>query len=272
MTAEQRVREAFRALADTSAGQPAPTAVAARPQQPVLRVLLVCGEPLLRSALVDCLATAPVATAVTWTDDLSVATADHSDIDVVLAVEHRLPRLARLVGAVACPILVVTHADSPEDVDAVVELGVAGVVGLDASAQTVVDALLAVRHGLRLRVAVGPAPPAVLCLDHSPVETDGDDLDLGSVAMAASDLPLTAREREIVQMIVDGFSVKQIASRLGIALQTAKNHVHHAMGKVGASTRLQLYQWAREHGFDHTRAEASADASRNRLAPGTGPE
>lgn len=64
---------------------------------------------------------------------------------------------------------------------------------------------------------------------------------------------LTPREREILQLLVDGYSVKQVASRLGIAMQTGKNHIHNIMSKVGASTRLQLCAWANDRGMHPSR-------------------
>ena len=69
---------------------------------------------------------------------------------------------------------------------------------------------------------------------------------------------LTQRERDIVQLIVDGHSNKALAAALGIAHQTAKNHVRHVMAKVRVSSRTQLCAWAIERGYIPTRAAATA--------------
>jgi DNA-binding NarL/FixJ family response regulator len=52
-------------------------------------------------------------------------------------------------------------------------------------------------------------------------------------------LVLTAREREIVGLIDDGLSNKQIAQQLCIQLATVKNHVHHILHKLGVNGRLE---------------------------------
>ncbi|MGH9001175.1 MAG: LuxR C-terminal-related transcriptional regulator [Acidimicrobiia bacterium] len=69
---------------------------------------------------------------------------------------------------------------------------------------------------------------------------------------------LTRRERDIVQLIVDGHSNKALAAALGIAHQTAKNHLRHVMAKVAVSSRTQLCAWAIERGYVPTAAAATA--------------
>jgi DNA-binding NarL/FixJ family response regulator len=69
---------------------------------------------------------------------------------------------------------------------------------------------------------------------------------------------LTQRERDIVQLVVDGHSNKALAATLGIAHQTAKNHVRHVMAKVRVNSRVQLCAWAIERGYAPTRTVATA--------------
>ena len=69
---------------------------------------------------------------------------------------------------------------------------------------------------------------------------------------------LTQRERDIVQLIVDGHSNKALAAALGIAHQTAKNHVRHVMAKLRVSSRVQLVAWALERGYIPTETAATA--------------
>jgi DNA-binding NarL/FixJ family response regulator len=51
---------------------------------------------------------------------------------------------------------------------------------------------------------------------------------------------LTAREREVADLIVAGSSSEEIARRLKIALRTAKNHVHKVLSKLAVNGRLEL--------------------------------
>ncbi len=69
---------------------------------------------------------------------------------------------------------------------------------------------------------------------------------------------LTRRERDIVQLIVDGHSNKALAASLGIAHQTAKNHVRHVMAKLRVTSRVQLCAWALERGYAPSATAATA--------------
>ncbi len=69
-----------------------------------------------------------------------------------------------------------------------------------------------------------------------------------SLAQSKPISTLTPREEEIVQLVVEGRSSKQIAKSLEISLQTVKNHLHNVMTRVGASSRVQLCMWALETG------------------------
>ena len=51
---------------------------------------------------------------------------------------------------------------------------------------------------------------------------------------------LTAREREVLALIVEGLSNEEIADRLVISVNTVRKHVSACMKKLGASNRAQL--------------------------------
>ena len=56
---------------------------------------------------------------------------------------------------------------------------------------------------------------------------------------------MTGREKEIVGLIAEGLSNKEIAARLHIATQTVKSHVHNILEKLALSSRLQIAAFAR---------------------------
>jgi NarL family two-component system response regulator YdfI len=58
-------------------------------------------------------------------------------------------------------------------------------------------------------------------------------------ADAGADVPLTARELEVLRMIADGLGNKQIAARLAISEHTVKFHVGSVFAKTHASTRAE---------------------------------
>lgn len=53
------------------------------------------------------------------------------------------------------------------------------------------------------------------------------------------DMHLTKRQAEILQLIAEGLTDRQIAERLVISPRTASGHVHSAMQALGATTRAQ---------------------------------
>ncbi|MGH8933403.1 MAG: helix-turn-helix transcriptional regulator [Egibacteraceae bacterium] len=61
-----------------------------------------------------------------------------------------------------------------------------------------------------------------------------------ALAAAASPLPLTAREREIVTLAADGLSNHAIAERLVISVRTVEGHLYRACAKLGTTSRAQF--------------------------------
>jgi DNA-binding NarL/FixJ family response regulator len=55
---------------------------------------------------------------------------------------------------------------------------------------------------------------------------------------------MTPREQEVVALIGEGLSNKEIAERMQIALHTVKSHVHNVLEKLALRTRLQVAAYA----------------------------
>jgi len=64
-----------------------------------------------------------------------------------------------------------------------------------------------------------------------------------------SGVSLSPREMEILELICQGTSNKDIAQRLGISYQTVKNHVTAILHKLGVSDRTQAVLYALKHGW-----------------------
>jgi DNA-binding NarL/FixJ family response regulator len=58
---------------------------------------------------------------------------------------------------------------------------------------------------------------------------------------------LSQREREIVNLVAQGFKNKEMAERMFISEQTVKNHLHNVFDKLGVSDRLELALYAIHH-------------------------
>ncbi len=61
--------------------------------------------------------------------------------------------------------------------------------------------------------------------------------------------PLSAREREIVALVAQGYKNKEMAEKMFISEQTVKNHLHNIFDKLGVSDRLELALYAIHKGL-----------------------
>ncbi|MFN2286464.1 MAG: response regulator [Anaerolineae bacterium] len=73
--------------------------------------------------------------------------------------------------------------------------------------------------------------------------------------------PLTDREMEILEHIIEGLSNKEIAFRLSISQQTVKNHVTSILAKLNLSDRTQAAIYALRHGWVRLPHEEDTPAS-----------
>ena len=71
---------------------------------------------------------------------------------------------------------------------------------------------------------------------------------------------MTTREREVIELIAEGLSNKQISSRLSLAVDTVKSHVHNILEKLALHTRLEIAS------YHHAGGQPSA-SSNERPAP-----
>jgi len=122
----------------------------------------------------------------------------------------------------------------------VVQAGVLGYVLKDASAVEVARTIRAVAAG----EAVCPATLSVALFQwvsrHKP--------SIPNLHLKTS-LGLSRREQQLVGLIQEGLTNKEMASRLSLSEQTVKNHVHRMLRKVGAPDRLSIVEVCRNEGL-----------------------
>ena len=61
--------------------------------------------------------------------------------------------------------------------------------------------------------------------------------------------PLTDRERQVLRLACDGLPTAGIASRLDLSVGTIRNYLSEAIGKLGASNRIEAARLARQRGW-----------------------
>ena len=63
-----------------------------------------------------------------------------------------------------------------------------------------------------------------------------------------AEVALTAREREVLGLVVEGLANKQIARRMGISEKTVKGHLTNLFQRIGVADRTQAALWAERAG------------------------
>ncbi|MGQ9804214.1 MAG: response regulator [Anaerolineae bacterium] len=58
---------------------------------------------------------------------------------------------------------------------------------------------------------------------------------------------LTEREMEVLRLVAEGLSNKEIAQALNVTVRTVEFHVSNALGKLGLTSRVEAAVWAKEH-------------------------
>jgi two-component system, NarL family, response regulator NreC len=61
--------------------------------------------------------------------------------------------------------------------------------------------------------------------------------------------PLTPREVDVLRLIVEGYTNKQVAEQLSISTRTVEGHRANLSEKLGLHSRVELVRYAREHGL-----------------------
>ncbi len=111
--------------------------------------------------------------------------------------------------------------------------GVVGYVLKDASAMEVAGTIRA--------VAAGEAVCPATALDEL-FRSVAQQMTAPSTFSWGSELGLSRREQQMVELLRERSTNKEIAARLNLSEQTVKNHVHHILRKVGASNRSTIVE------------------------------
>lgn len=148
--------------------------------------------------------------------------------EVVKAMKIEVPEI-KIIGMGLMP----TQAD-------IIELVHAGADGFILKNATVDDLIRSI-HEVSEGGKVLP-PPMAGSLFYQVVEhalLKGKKISKGAVIM-------TPREKEVIALIVEGMSNKEIAIKLNIATYTVKSHVHNVMEKLALHSRLQIANYAND--------------------------
>ncbi|SFW81285.1 response regulator [Amycolatopsis australiensis] len=213
-----------------------------------VRVLLVDDQALFREALATLLATNDGIEVVGEAGDGDEALRRAAALapDVVL-MDLRMPVLDGVAATrrlrlehPGVRVIALTTFDDDEDVFAALRAGAVGYLLKDVSSARLVEAVVAAARGesvlqpsvaakvvarfVQLPDAPGPRPQPLV-------------------------VPLSERELDVLRLLADGRSNREIAAKLFLAEGTVKNHVTNVLGKLGARDRTQAALRARDLGL-----------------------
>lgn len=128
-------------------------------------------------------------------------------------------------------VIVMDLLPAHEEIVEFVNAGVSGFIMKDATLEDLVSTIRAVANGASV------LPPRMVNTLFSQIARD-------AVVKERPDLMesvrMTPREREVIDLIAEGLSNKEIATRMNVAVHTVKSHVRNVMEKLTLHSRLQI--------------------------------
>ena len=204
-----------------------------------IRVLVIEDNRLVREGLAALLEEQPDFTVVAAAEGANVGLAQVSVqrphvvlVDGALGSHssHRLVQAVRK-GSPETRVIVMDLMPDQRDVIEFIKAGVSGFIVKDATVADFVNTIRSVALGGK----VVPSTLTGTLLAHI-----ADQAVRGHLPTAEEAVRMTRREREIIDLIAEGLSNKEIAARLHLATYTVKSHVHNILEKLALHSRLQI--------------------------------
>ncbi|HEY0931599.1 MAG TPA: response regulator transcription factor [Gemmatimonas sp.] len=148
-----------------------------------------------------------------------------------------------LLVAPATRVIVTGLSAARNDVAAFVRSGVSGFIMKDASVSEFMETIRVVARGDQA------LPRALTGSLFSQIMRDEA---LGMPTTLTGGIHLTARERQIMDLLGAGLSNKEIAAGLHIAVHTVKSHVHNLLEKLSLHTRMEVAAYSHGPGRINT--------------------
>ena len=222
-----------------SAGEPGQVSGDGPPRPQTIPILVVEDNRLLREGMVAILERQPDFAVVAVARDAGAALlrvsetrprvvlvdaglGDHDSYSLVEHIRQAAPE-ARVIVMDLLPV--------PEDVVEFVMRGASGFVVKDATVDDFIQTMRSVAAGKEV------LPSALTGTLFSHIARQA--LERPSPA-AIRNVRMTQREREIIDLIAEGLSNKEMARRLNLSTYTIKSHVHNILEKLALHSRLQL--------------------------------
>lgn len=209
-----------------------------------IRIMVADDHTIVRDGLVNLLEADDLCTVVAQAADgieaVELALRHHPQVALIDLSMPRLNglevvrRICKQQAETAC--LVLTHHDEEEYVLPLIRAGARGYLVKDTATDELRRAVTMLAQG---QAWFGPhAASALAASQQNPARETGDPY--GS---------LTEREREVMHLVCDGQTTKEIARNLDIGVKTAENHRSRILDKLGLSNAAELVRYAARRGL-----------------------
>ena len=155
-----------------------------------------------------------------------------SGLEATQALQTKMPQVN---------ILVLTVSDSEADLFAAVKFGAKGYILKNTEPEELIQAILHITQG---GVIVSPIMATKLLTEFQGLEAEGK-----KEAIQETESNLSPREGEVLQLVAQGATNKQIADSLFISENTVKTHLRNIMEKLHLANRSQAAAYAVERGL-----------------------
>jgi NarL family two-component system response regulator LiaR len=208
-----------------------------------IRVLVADDHPVVREGLAAMFRNLPdlelVAAARDGDEAIEMARALRPDVIVLDLLMPRVDGLQALVeirrADPGARVLVVTSSTDDEHVFSAIQAGAQGYLLKDAPPETLIQAIRDVYRG---ETVLHPIVARKVV----------QQLGKANAAPPAAE-PLTARELDVLKLIAQGLTNRQISARLVVSERTVRFHVSNVLAKLGVENRVQAARYALEHGL-----------------------
>src|SRR5712664_1685549 len=209
-----------------------------------IRVLIADDHPIVRDGLAKLLSLEEDVVVVGEASDGCEVLDKVQELDPdVLLLDLRMPNLGGLSALQALQqtnkrtrVIVLTASEDKNEFVQAMKLGCSGIVLKQTAPELIVKSIRKV-HGGEIWLD-SHTTAAVMRQFAAPGDV------IGGNGKTRERSPLSQREREIVQLVAQGYKNKEMAEKMFISEQTVKNHLHNIFDKLGVSDRLELALYA----------------------------
>ncbi|MTI39841.1 response regulator transcription factor [Fulvivirga lutimaris] len=150
--------------------------------------------------------------------------------------QDQINEILRIVDTIKIPTLVVTNSENTEVIQRLLKSDIKGVITKNCSQEEIELALSNVAEGKRF-----------YCNNVLDIVMDKQHTSLKK--SAASKFDLSSRELEVLELIVNGFTTKQIADQLHLSIHTINSHRKNLLKKSKITSPAHLAAFAIESGL-----------------------